>query len=468
MRAEDNYAGGMHGDAVTSILENMPIGVAIFAGDGRLSHANGRFNRTTGGSVRSVDCLLDTCSEGYYPDGAPLEKPHHPALRAFGGEQGMPAIDFLLRNGEVGASWVRVRAMPYADPDLADISGAIVLLEEIEEPSHSQRASQSMDASFRRFADHSSLALWIACTNTGALKYRSPAAEILWDVDLADVPGLDLHGHIHPEDRTHVSDMRALAHAGQVQRLSYRIIDREGIVRCQVRETCFAIPPGPGEESWIGGIIEDVSPEIQLYLVQRSDLSDPVMEAELCRRAHRIKRFSTAHELMQVAEVLNPGCLIVDLRGNDNPETSFSRILDGRPADLQVIFIGDGTTPTQHVIGAMRGGAVDFLITPLCADELDRALRHASEALPCRFDAPSGERGDLADRLARLPRREREVLLGLVDGGTNKSIARALGISPRTVEAHRAHLMERLNVSTLSALLQIAHRAGVTADRPWK
>lgn len=465
MWAEDNYERVVHRDAVSSILEHMPIGVAIFSGDGKLSHANGRFNRTTGGSIRSVHCLLDTCAEGYYPDGSRLEAPHHPALRALEGEQGMPAFDFLLRRSGAGELWVKVRAMPYAEPGLADISGAIVLLEEIEQPSHSQGELSSLDVPFRHFAEHGSLALWIACPSTGLVKYRSPAAERLWNVDHVEIPNLDWLAHIHAEDRKHVSDMRAQACIGEVQRLSYRITDSADIVRCQVRETCFAIPSYPGEEGWIGGIVEDVSPEIQIYLVQRSDLSDPIMEAELYRRARRIKRFSTAHELMQVAEVLNPGCLIVDLRGSDDPEVSFSRILDGRPSDLQVIFIGDVTTPTQHVIGAMRGGAIDFLITPLCADELDQALRHACEALPCRFNAPSNERDDFADRLARLPRREREVLLGLVDGGTNKSIARSLGISPRTVEAHRAHLMERLNVSTLSALLQIAHRAGVAGDR---
>jgi FixJ family two-component response regulator/PAS domain-containing protein len=466
MQAWDDYAHAVRGDAVTSIIEHMPIGVAIFSGDGRLSHANGRFNRATGGNIQSVHCLLDTCGEGYHSDGSRLDPPRHPALRALAGEDNMPAFDFLLRKVGGSETWVSISAMPLAVSGTDHVAGAVVLVDEIDSPRHAMQAMPPMEARFRRFAEHSSLALWIARADSGALEYCSPAAERLWDQGETDSSGSGSLSHIHPEDRQVVTDLRALASAGHVQRLSYRIIGPSGIVRCQVRETCFAIPPGPGEERWIGGIVEDVSPEVQIYLVQRHSLTDVVMEAELGRCTRRIKRFSNADDLMQVAEVLNPGCLIVDLRGSDNVETSFARILRGRPSDLQVIFIGDDATPTEHVIGAMRAGAVDFLIMPLRAQELDRAIRQACDALPIRFEAPPADRDDMADRLARLPRREREVLLGLVGGGTNKSIARNLGISPRTVEVHRAHLMERLNVSTLSALLQIAHRAGLSAERP--
>lgn len=70
-------------------------------------------------------------------------------------------------------------------------------------------------------------------------------------------------------------------------------------------------------------------------------------------------------------------------------------------------------------------------------------------------DAP-----DPSARFRQLSRREREVPEGLVAGGTNKSIARELGISPPTIEVHRAHLMERLNARSLSELLQMVHQAG--------
>jgi FixJ family two-component response regulator len=64
-------------------------------------------------------------------------------------------------------------------------------------------------------------------------------------------------------------------------------------------------------------------------------------------------------------------------------------------------------------------------------------------------------------RVARLTAREREVLVGLIEGGTNKSMAQKLGISPRTVELHRAHVMNRLNANSLTELLQVALAAGI-------
>ena len=66
-----------------------------------------------------------------------------------------------------------------------------------------------------------------------------------------------------------------------------------------------------------------------------------------------------------------------------------------------------------------------------------------------------------ASRVARLTTREREVLLHLVEGGTNKTIGQKLGISPRTVELHRAQVMHRLNAGSLTELLQIALAAGI-------
>lgn len=67
-------------------------------------------------------------------------------------------------------------------------------------------------------------------------------------------------------------------------------------------------------------------------------------------------------------------------------------------------------------------------------------------------------------RVARLTPREHEVLVGLLEGGTNKSIGRKLGISPRTVEVHRAQVMNRLNASSLTELLTIALAAGITSS----
>ena len=82
-----------------------------------------------------------------------------------------------------------------------------------------------------------------------------------------------------------------------------------------------------------------------------------------------------------------------------------------------------------------------------------------------RISARRAERDQATERvkalIAALPPREREVLDGLLAGGTNKTIARDLGLSPRTVEAHRARIMERLGAQSLPELVQIAVAAGL-------
>ena len=80
-----------------------------------------------------------------------------------------------------------------------------------------------------------------------------------------------------------------------------------------------------------------------------------------------------------------------------------------------------------------------------------------------RADDQQREASLTAGRIADMSVREREVLDGLMSGGTNKTIARDLGISPRTVEIHRAHVMERLGVHSLSVAIRMAVAAGFTS-----
>jgi FixJ family two-component response regulator len=106
----------------------------------------------------------------------------------------------------------------------------------------------------------------------------------------------------------------------------------------------------------------------------------------------------------------------------------------------------------------MKAGAFDYVTVggeaSLC-DSLASAMAECHEALrPTTRDENAGA------RVARLTPREREVLVGFVDGGTNKIIGQKLGVSPRTVELHRAQVMDRLNASSLTELLQITLAAG--------
>ena len=108
----------------------------------------------------------------------------------------------------------------------------------------------------------------------------------------------------------------------------------------------------------------------------------------------------------------------------------------------------------------MKAGATDYVVA---TDEASLRASLTNALAECHAAIRPTTRGEIAGgRVARLTPREREVLVGLVDGGTNKSIGQKLGISPRTVELHRAQVMSRLNAGSLTELLQIALAAGVT------
>jgi RNA polymerase sigma factor (sigma-70 family) len=158
--------------------------------------------------------------------------------------------------------------------------------------------------------------------------------------------------------------------------------------------------------------------------------------------------------------VLVPGGVVLDIRNPEAGELTIPRELKARRAGLPVIVIGEAHGDVAVGVRAMKAGAADFLDAPYNPDQLLDALAAAQANIRER-----AERDQATERvkalIAALPPREREVLDGLLAGGTNKVIARDLGLSPRTVEAHRARIMERLGAQNLPELVQIAMAAGL-------
>jgi FixJ family two-component response regulator len=166
------------------------------------------------------------------------------------------------------------------------------------------------------------------------------------------------------------------------------------------------------------------------------------------------KAFGNATDFLAVYDPDQPGCLILDIRMPGMSGLELQERLNALGAILPTIFItGHGDVPLA--VKAMRGGAIDFLQKPYSEQEL---LDRVNQAI-----AADGERRrELADRLEiaarfeRLTPREREVLDLILDGQRNKNAASALGVSQRTIEIHRARVMEKTGASSFAHLMKMA------------
>lgn len=145
------------------------------------------------------------------------------------------------------------------------------------------------------------------------------------------------------------------------------------------------------------------------------------------------------------------GCVVSDVRMPDMDGLQLLRRLKELGIALPVVIM-TGHADIALAVDAMKSGAVDFIEKPFPDESLISAIQ---SALASRKNAGTDEGEQVRVRLASLTPREREVLDGLLAGHPNKTIAYDLGLSPRTVEIHRANVMTKLSASSLSELVRM-------------
>lgn len=155
------------------------------------------------------------------------------------------------------------------------------------------------------------------------------------------------------------------------------------------------------------------------------------------------------------------GCVLLDIRMPDVDGIEVQRLLAERGVTMPVVIM-TGHGDISIAVRAMKAGAVDFLEKPFEKAVLLGAIEAAFERLMAA-DSVASRAAEAEVILSALTPRERDVLEGLAQGLPNKTIAYDLGISPRTVEVHRANLMAKLDVRSLSDALRIAFSAGMGA-----
>jgi two-component system response regulator FixJ len=176
----------------------------------------------------------------------------------------------------------------------------------------------------------------------------------------------------------------------------------------------------------------------------------------------------TAESFLSVAQAgAISGCVVTDVRMPGMDGLELQRELKQRGHTLPVIVItGHGDVPLA--VAAMKEGAFDFIEKPFDDAVIISSVRSALDRHRAAAKG-EGEAAEARSRLSALSQRERQVLDGVVEGLPNKSIAAQLGISPRTVEIYRSHLMMKMQTDSLSQLIRLALLAGITprgASRP--
>ena len=171
----------------------------------------------------------------------------------------------------------------------------------------------------------------------------------------------------------------------------------------------------------------------------------------------KVRVYENGAAILKEAPELETGCILLDIRMPGMDGLEVQEALKAKGVTLPVIIM-TGHGDVGLAVRAMKAGAIDFIEKPFEKAVLLAAIEHAVGRLK-QSAATLKDANEAATKLQLLTPRERDVLDGLAKGLPNKSIAYDLGISPRTVEIHRANLMAKLDARSLSEALRIAFAA---------
>jgi len=196
-----------------------------------------------------------------------------------------------------------------------------------------------------------------------------------------------------------------------------------------------------------------VSEKAPVVHVVDDDPSFRTAISRLLRAAgYEVRVYGSAGDFLLEPPADGSGCILLDLRMPGPSGLELHEAIARRGDTLPVIFLtGHGDIPQS--VRAMRQGAVDFLTKPVRRTELVASIRQALERQEAAAET-RGRRKAIAERFAKLTPREKEVFELVVAGRLNKQIAALLGTSERTVKAHRARIMEKMQVDSVAGLVQ--------------
>jgi len=197
---------------------------------------------------------------------------------------------------------------------------------------------------------------------------------------------------------------------------------------------------------------KDRSPSPTAYVVDDDESIRTLWRWLMESNGIPVRTFATAMEFIDSYKLGDPGCIVLDLRLPGMSGLELQDYLRRRNIEIPVVFVtGHGDVPAA--VSALKGGAVDFIEKPF-------GYKHALAIIQKAFDQDAqirrsrahGER--ISTLYASLTEREREVARRIAEGKVNRIIAQELGITMKTVEFHRARLMEKMKVTSVAELVQ--------------
>lgn len=166
-----------------------------------------------------------------------------------------------------------------------------------------------------------------------------------------------------------------------------------------------------------------------------------------------VQTFATAAEFIESYRAGGLACLVLDVRLPGMSGLELQEYLKREGVEIPIVFVsGHGDVPTA--VSALKGGAVDFIQKPFSYRDVLAIIQRAFER-DAQLRERRSRRSQLAERIATLTEREREVMQRVVEGKLNKLIADELAISVKTVEFHRAKVMEKMGADSVAGLVQL-------------
>jgi len=198
-----------------------------------------------------------------------------------------------------------------------------------------------------------------------------------------------------------------------------------------------------------------------LFIVDDDAMMRDALSVVFTLAGYRETGFVDGETFLAVASDRTPAAVLLDLHLPAKSGLVVLRELDARSYPAP-IFIVTGDSDVSSAVEAVKSGAFDYLVKPLDARAIVARVRSAITAFARRDGSAAGKIGLPADFPGQslLTPREREVLSQIAEGASNKEVGRRLGISPRTVEVHRARLMEKIGARNAADLVRIVLSGG--------